>query len=345
MYYAFLMSSFNFRKSHKISLQISFRPPLLAQCFNLFGWICFFVLCWRKWGSYLRYVSPTWRIFLVFIQSKWVFCGASHTNWGMVFTVSNRKRIVTGVTDWGSEFTMWWSGTASINLSVILSWWWSLNTGCHSGQPFFTRPWLCLWETLILPPPVFWVPFAPSPAFISTLQAVPFQSIISSPQTLALWERGKEGSILRGVEFFYRSWHPWRSVTRHFALSFTLFFSSLSALLLKTSSFYLPLKSHSSLPSKPASFFSLLFQVFSLVCLYILLSTWVSCWSSGGGRASLRTHESSEKTGIKWPKKKKRKKKTKVWEGVREHFPSMHVGACVFARRKIRLGSYISGHD
>lgn len=75
-----------------------------------------------------------------------------------------------------------------------------------------------------------WVPFAPSPAFISTLQAVPFQSIISSPPTLALWERGKEGSILRGVEFFYHSWHPWRSVTRHFALSFTLFFSPSSQL-------------------------------------------------------------------------------------------------------------------
>lgn len=44
--------------------------------------------------------------FLVFIQSIWVFCDASHTNWGIVFTVSHRKRIVTGVTDWGSEFAM-----------------------------------------------------------------------------------------------------------------------------------------------------------------------------------------------------------------------------------------------
>lgn len=184
-------------------------------------------------------------------------------------------------------------------------------------------------------PSCFWVPFAPSPAFISTLQAVPFQSIISSPPTLALWERGKEGSILRGVEFFYHSWHPWRSVTRHFALSFTLFFSSLWALLLKASSFYLPLKSHSSLPSKPASFFSLLFLVFSHVCPYILLSSWVSCWSSWGGRASLRTHESTERIGIKWPKKRK---KTKVWEGVREHFPSVHVDACMFKETKDKIG-------
>lgn len=137
---------------------------------------------------------------------------------------------------------------ASINLSVILSRRWSLNTGCHSDQPLFTQPWFCLWETLILPPLVFSVPFVPSPAFISTLQAVPFQSIISSPPSLALGKRGTEGSMLRGVEIFYRSWHPWQSVTRHFALSFTLF--SPSNLSLKASFFYFPLKSHSSLPSK-----------------------------------------------------------------------------------------------
>lgn len=98
--------------------------------------------------SYLRYVSPAWSIFSVFIRSMWLFCDAPHTNWGLLFTVGHRKRIVTGVTDRGSEFAMWWSGTASINLSVILSRRWSLNTGCHSGQPLFTQPWLCLWETL-----------------------------------------------------------------------------------------------------------------------------------------------------------------------------------------------------
>lgn len=112
-----------------------------------------FFCCVCSNGSYLWYVSPTWRIFLVFNQSMWPFCVASHTNWGMVFTVGHRKRIVTGVTDRGSEFAVWWSGTASINLSVILSCRWSLNTGCHSGQHLFTQPWLCLWETLILPSP------------------------------------------------------------------------------------------------------------------------------------------------------------------------------------------------
>lgn len=42
----------------------------------------------------------------VLMQSIWVFCDASHTNWGMVFTVRPRKRMLTGVTDRGSEFTM-----------------------------------------------------------------------------------------------------------------------------------------------------------------------------------------------------------------------------------------------
>lgn len=38
-------------------------------------------------------------VFGLFMQSIWVFCDASHTNWGMVFTVRPRKRILTGVTD------------------------------------------------------------------------------------------------------------------------------------------------------------------------------------------------------------------------------------------------------
>ncbi len=260
----------------------------------------------------------------------------------MVFTVSHRKRIVTGVTDWGSEFATWWSGTASINLSVILSRRWSLNTGCHSGQPLFTWPWLCLWETLILPPPVFSVPFAPSPAFISTLQAVPFQSIISSTPTLALGEGGKEGSMLRGVEFFYRSWHPWRSVTRHFALSFTLFFLPPQLFPLKLPSSTSFMKSHSSLPSKPVSF-SGLFLVFSLVCPCTLLPSWVSCWSSGSGRASLRTQtmkgqELNEEKGMR------------VGVGERVCLPSMHACTYVVWEMKDKIGLshlrvWLGGHN
>lgn len=66
------------------------------------------------------------------------------------------------------------------------------------------------------PPPVFSVPFAPSTAFISTLQAVPFQSIISSPPTLVLREVGERESMLRGVEFFLSFLAP--MAIRHKAL-------------------------------------------------------------------------------------------------------------------------------
>lgn len=73
-----------------------------------------------------------------------------------------------------------------------------------------------------------------------------FSLLFPLPPTLALGKRGKEGSMLRGVGFFHRSWHPWQSVTRHFALSFML--SSPSTLSLRASFFYFPMKSHSSLP-------------------------------------------------------------------------------------------------
>lgn len=56
--------------------------------------------------------------------------------------------------------------------------------------------------------------------------------------TYQLWPLenwGKEGSMLRGVEMFYPSWHPWQSVTSHFALSFVLFSPSAFSLQLPSS--------------------------------------------------------------------------------------------------------------
>lgn len=107
----------------------------------------------------------------------------------------------------------------------------------------------------LLPPPS-----APSLAFISTLQAAPFQSIISSTSKSGSPRKArKRGSMLKGVEFFYRSWHPWRSVTRHFALSFTHFFPL--ALLLIASFFW---KAPLVFPSEPV-FFRLVFQMSVLV--------------------------------------------------------------------------------
>lgn len=46
-------------------------------------------------------------------------------------------------------------------------------------------------------------PFAPPPAFISTLQAVPFQSIISSTPTLALREGGEGGKHAKRCGIFF----------------------------------------------------------------------------------------------------------------------------------------------
>lgn len=137
------------------------------------------------------------------MQSIWVFCDASHTNWGMVFTVRHRKRMVTGVTDWGSEFAMWWSGTASINLSVILSRRWSLNTGCHSGQPLFTRPRLCLWETLIRPPSCLFGPLSLLHQLLSQLYKLSlFSLLFPQLQTLALREGGERGKHAKRCGIF-----------------------------------------------------------------------------------------------------------------------------------------------
>lgn len=131
-----------------------FSLPLLAQWFDSFNWICF-VLCWLKWGSYLNYVSPTWRIFLVFIYSIWVICDASHTNWGMVFTVSHKKRIVTGVTDWG------------VRVHYVMKWHSLYQSVSHS-------------VTSVVPE--YWLPLRPAP--LHTAMALPLGNSHSSPSCL-----------------------------------------------------------------------------------------------------------------------------------------------------------------
>lgn len=123
---------------------------------------------------------------------------------GMAFTAGHRKRMVTGVTDQGSEFTMWWSGMASINLSVILSRRWSLNTRCHSGGLLFSQPSLCLWETLAPPQPptsVFLVSFA---SFYLCFYKLCLFSLLFLHLHLWLSEKcRRKGSTLRGVEIFF----------------------------------------------------------------------------------------------------------------------------------------------
>lgn len=100
---------------------------------------------------------------------------------GILFRVP-QNRTVTGVTDWGSECTRWWSAIASISLSVILSLRWSLNAGCHSGLPsshgFGTA------SGRFILPPVSGSPSALSLHLLSQLYMLPlFSSFISSPPT------------------------------------------------------------------------------------------------------------------------------------------------------------------
>lgn len=94
--------------------------------------------------------------------------------------------------------------------------------------------------------------FASSPAFffISTLQAVPFQSIISSSPILVLWEGRKEGSMLRGVEFFFIILAP--MAIRHKALCpFLHAFPHAQRSPLKLPSSTPHMKSHSSPQANP----------------------------------------------------------------------------------------------
>lgn len=242
---------------------------------------------------------------------------------GMVFTVSHRKREVTGVTDLGSEFGMWWSGTASINLSVILSRRWSLNTARHSGpapllhmvtaQPLgnsHSSPLFCLFLAL-----------HSFSSFYLNFTSCPFSVFYFSTPTLAL--REKEGEHAKRCGIFYRSWHPWRSVTRHFALSFTLFFPC------QLSPFKLPystpsMKSHSRLPRKPVSLFPF------LVCFFSRGSVYAFPWMKQYKWKSTFRNLNLERTGIRW----KRNKGLNVGVGV--YLLYVCVRMCVGDKDKIR---------
>lgn len=240
--------------------------------------------------SYLRYVSPAWSIFSVFIRSMWLFCDAPHTNWGLLFTVGHRKRIVTGVTDRGSEFAMWWSGTASINLSVILSRRWSLNTGCHSGQPLFTQPWLCLWETLSSLSCLFG-PLHSFTSFYLNFTSCPFSVYYFLTSSSGSQRRGEGGKHGKRCGIFFKFFFLYIILGTHSEPSQgTLPFPSgkknpphshihtLCTLPLK-------LPSSTSLrkatPLFPAKLFSLSFRPFNVPLLNVLLN-------SGNGGACLR---------------------------------------------------------
>lgn len=289
-----------------------------------------FVLCWLKWSGYLRHVSPTWGIFWAFIQSMWMFL------WCLPYKLAN------GLHGEPQKEKSNWCDWLGVRVHNVMKWHGLYQSVSHSVTAVVPEYWLPLRPALLhtavaLPlgnshsfPSCLWFPFAPSPAFISTLQAVPFQSIISSPPTLALREGAKEGSMLRGVEFFYRSWHPWRSVTRHFALSFTLFFP-LSTLCVCLSLFKLPSSTSFSKATQvfPANLFFSSFLVFSLVCPCTLL---LSNWSSISGGESLKTLAMNAKD---WDEEK-----TLGFQSVCSPF-----FACVLEKWKIQLGRHNRGCD
>lgn len=118
----------------------------------------------------------------------------SHTNWGTGPPRGRQKRGSNWCDGWGVrvvEVMKWLSLYQSVTHSIS-----TVVPECRLPLRPARPPQLGLWEIFTAPPS-----FAPSLAFISTLQAVPFQSIISSPPTPALGGRGEKGSMLRGVEF------------------------------------------------------------------------------------------------------------------------------------------------
>lgn len=167
--------------------------------------------------------------------------------------------------------------------------------------------------------PSFSVPSAPSPAFISTLQAVPFQSIISSNPTPALWRRGEGGKHAKrcGIFFIVLGTHGDPSQgTLPFPSRF--FFFSLS--LPSSTSLW-----KATLAVFPANLLLSHQPKIPLECL---------CWSSGSGRASLRTQTVKE-TGFRWRRRKNKPKGTLAGVGQCVCLPSVHV--CADEKDKIRL--------
>lgn len=154
-----------------------------------FCWMCLNMRSVGPKGSYFWYVSFSWKVFLVFIRSMWLFCDAPHTNWGTGLHCGPQKEN-SNWCDWSRvrvHRVMKWHGLyqsvshpvttvvpecslplrrASLLSALALP----LGNSCSLHPPH-----LCLFALLCQ-------------LLSQLLQAVPFQSIISSPPSLALWE-------------------------------------------------------------------------------------------------------------------------------------------------------------
>ena len=186
-----------------------------------------------------------------------MFCDASYTNWGMVFTVSHRKRMVTGVTDRGVRVrrVMKWHGlyqSVSHSVTPVVPEYRlplrpaspSHGRGSASGKlSFFFR-----------------FPFAPSTGFYLNFTSCPFSVYYFLNSNSGSRRRGEGGKHAKRCGIFLSFLAP--MAIRHKALCPFLhaFFFSLSPSTSSTSS----MKSHSKSSQQTCFFF--LFLVFSLVC-------------------------------------------------------------------------------
>ena len=207
---------------------------------------------------------------------------------GIVFTVSHRKRIVTGVTDWGVRvrYVMkWHSLYQSVSHSVtavVPEYWLPLRPA-----PLHTAVALPLGKSHSFPPlfPVFFGPLCSFTGLLSQLYKLSLFSLLF-PQ-IQLWlsgEGGEGGKHAKRCGIFLSFLAP--MAIRHKALCpflHAFFLPSLS--LPSCTSLW-----KATLAVFPANLFLSHQPKTPLECL---------CWSSGSGRASLRS-QSSERTGFKW---------------------------------------------
>lgn len=251
-----------------------------------------------------------------------MFCDASHTNWGNSLHGEPQKENSN------------WCDRSGVRVRNVMKWHSLYQSVSHS-------------VTAVVPE--YWLPLRPAPLHTAVALPLgkshsfpPFSRLFRSPPLLhrllsqlyklSLFsllfpqiqlrlsgEGGKEGSMLRGVEFFLSFLAP--MAIRHKALCpflHAFFFFSLS---LPSSTSLLK----ATLAVFPANLLLSHQPKIPLECL---------CWSSGSGRASLRTQTVKE-TGFRWRRRKNKPKGTLAGVGQCVCLPSVHV--CADEKDKIRL--------
>lgn len=152
-WYVLLTSNLNEVKTRHV-LRAWLSSLLLAHGLNLFDQVP--LLCFAGSNtSYLRYVSPAWGIFLVFIQSMRLICEASHTNWGIGLHGGPQKE--------NSNWCDW----SRVRVRYVMKWHGLYQSVSHS-------------VTAVVPE--YWLPLGPAP--LHTAVALPLGTSHSSPSCL-----------------------------------------------------------------------------------------------------------------------------------------------------------------